>query len=337
MFTNIKQGEGNFIEVAQDGNCPTIASLNMVDCTFHEVEMSVHQDQKWFDRTFTFSFGKSKFDNRPKQCSCADFDEFASVFDENRAPRKGMYQITAAMAGDGRRCKDNAMPRNWIAFDLDGALVNGECSPLSDDLFAETRLAFGQIGLGLTYETASSICGARRARFVLALDSAISREPAKRLCEFIQGLLPVGGYWDESVYKAEQPLYLPPIGVQVVRFGSEPICVDEALGMCPPPKVRQYTPRTPVLGEMASLLLGALNEMGMVISEERSGKSTIICPWSNEHTDGRPEAAYFAPSESNGGLGGFKCLHAHCANRNVGHLMKFVEDYAIAAEVRYAA
>ena len=52
MFTNIKQGEGNFIEFAQDGNCPTIASLNMEDCTFHEVEMSVHQDQKWFERTF---------------------------------------------------------------------------------------------------------------------------------------------------------------------------------------------------------------------------------------------------------------------------------------------
>lgn len=285
---------------------------------------------------FTFSFGQNKFDNYPRQCVCADFDEFASVFENTRAPRKGMYQITAAMGGDGRRCKDNAMPRNWVAFDLDGALEKGECVALSDDLFAEIRMAFAEIGQGLTYETASSVSGARRARFVLALDAAIPREPAKRLCEFIQGLLPAGGYWDASVYKSEQPLYMPPPDVKVVRFGTEPISVEEALGMLPPPKVRQYTPRTPVLGEMASLLLDAINEMGMVIGNDGSGKFTIVCPWADEHTDGRPEAAYFAPSDANGGLGGFSCLHAHCAHRNVGHLMKFVEDFAT-AEVRHAA
>lgn len=285
---------------------------------------------------FAFSFGQNKYDNYPAQCSCADFDEFASVFDETRAPRKGMYQITAAMGGDGRRCKDNAMPRNWIAFDLDGALEHGKCGPLADDLFAEIRMAFAEMGLGLTYETASSAPGARRARFVLALDAAIPREPAKRLCEFIQGLLPAGGYWDESVYKAEQPLYLPPQGVQVVRFGFEPISVEEALGMCPPPKVRQYTPRTPVLDEMASLALGALSEMGMVIKHDGE-KSIIVCPWANEHTDGRPEAAYFAPSDANGGIGGFCCLHSHCSHRNIGHLLKFIEDFALAQEVRHAA
>ena len=52
MFEKIKQGEVNFIQVAHNDNCPTISSWNMDDCTCHEVEMSVHQDQKWFERTF---------------------------------------------------------------------------------------------------------------------------------------------------------------------------------------------------------------------------------------------------------------------------------------------
>lgn len=51
MFANIKPGEVNFIQVSHNDNCPTIASWNMDDCTCHEVDMSVHQDQKWFEKT----------------------------------------------------------------------------------------------------------------------------------------------------------------------------------------------------------------------------------------------------------------------------------------------
>lgn len=52
MFDNIKQGEVNFLQVAHDNNCPTIRTWNMDDCTCGAVEVSVHQDQKWFEQTF---------------------------------------------------------------------------------------------------------------------------------------------------------------------------------------------------------------------------------------------------------------------------------------------
>ncbi len=51
MFDNIKQGEVNFLQVAHDNNCPTIRTWNMDDCICGAVEMSVHQDQKWFEQT----------------------------------------------------------------------------------------------------------------------------------------------------------------------------------------------------------------------------------------------------------------------------------------------
>ena len=51
LFDNVKQGEVNFLQVAHDDNCPTIRTWDMSDCTCGEVEMSVHQDQKFFERT----------------------------------------------------------------------------------------------------------------------------------------------------------------------------------------------------------------------------------------------------------------------------------------------
>lgn len=51
MFENIKRGEVNFFECVHEDGCPTIASWNMDECTCSKVEMSVHQDQEWFERT----------------------------------------------------------------------------------------------------------------------------------------------------------------------------------------------------------------------------------------------------------------------------------------------
>ena len=51
MLDNIKQGEVNFLSLAHDDSCPTIASWNMDDCTCGEVEVTIHQDQEFFERT----------------------------------------------------------------------------------------------------------------------------------------------------------------------------------------------------------------------------------------------------------------------------------------------
>ena len=63
-----------------------------------------------------------------------------------------------------------------------------------------------------------------------------------------------------------------------------------------------------------------------------NGKHEITCPWLHEHTDQVDQGtAYFEPSESYP-LGGFKCLHGHCADRRVSALHSFYGISKIAAK-----
>lgn len=62
-----------------------------------------------------------------------------------------------------------------------------------------------------------------------------------------------------------------------------------------------------------------------VIGETNDGALKIECPWQNEHSDGAGGATstiYF-PEGHNGGNRGFKCLHSHCQNRNIGDLIEW--------------
>jgi len=49
------------------------------------------------------------------------------------------------------------------------------------------------------------------------------------------------------------------------------------------------------------------------------GKHDVLCPWAHEHTTGDGGTAYFEPSGAYL-LGGFKCLHGHCADRHISAL-----------------
>lgn len=66
-----------------------------------------------------------------------------------------------------------------------------------------------------------------------------------------------------------------------------------------------------------------LKEQNLYIRPLGEAKHEIICPWQHEHTSGNGGTAYFEPSESIP-LGGFKCLHGHCANRHMRELREFL-------------
>jgi hypothetical protein len=64
------------------------------------------------------------------------------------------------------------------------------------------------------------------------------------------------------------------------------------------------------------------------------GKHDITCAWVTEHTaaaDGG--TAYFEPDD-HWPIGGFKCLHGHCANRHLRDLLRFLDIDANAARMR---
>ncbi|MDP1647853.1 MAG: hypothetical protein Q8M01_06600 [Rubrivivax sp.] len=71
-------------------------------------------------------------------------------------------------------------------------------------------------------------------------------------------------------------------------------------------------------------VLVALRNHGLYKAPLGDGKHDITCPWVQEHTGAADGGtAYFEPDDS-WPIGGFKCLHGHCAHRHVRDLLRFV-------------
>jgi hypothetical protein len=81
-------------------------------------------------------------------------------------------------------------------------------------------------------------------------------------------------------------------------------------------------------------VLVALRDRGLYKAPLGDGKHDITCPWVKEHTsemDGG--TAYFEPDD-NWPIGGFKCLHGHCAERHVRDLLRIVNIEVAAARMK---
>lgn len=267
----------------------------------------------------TFSIGRCLYDNYPEDRSVSDFDAFIQVFEEVRSPKKGGYYITPTFDGDGRRSNSNCGLHRFAGFDLDGG-ISGE---LADDEFAEICIQMSA-WRGLRYETSSSKPSNRRARFLLELDRPVSREEGLKIRKFIRTLMPSFGNWDKSCDNPTQPLFMAGTATQIVRFGKEPLPVDEVLRLVPPPRlsmVRKFN--NPIT---AGSLLTRLMSLGFWQKSLGNDMHLVKCPWAGEHSDGRTEAYYFEPGEINGFTGGFHCFHGHCQHRNIGHLIHLMDS-----------
>ena len=81
-------------------------------------------------------------------------------------------------------------------------------------------------------------------------------------------------------------------------------------------------------------VLIALRDRGLYNAPLGEGKHDIICPWVTEHTGAvNGGTAYFEPDD-NWPIGGFKCLHGHCAERHVRDLLRFVDIEVNAARMK---
>ena len=81
-------------------------------------------------------------------------------------------------------------------------------------------------------------------------------------------------------------------------------------------------------------VLIALRDRSLYNAPLGEGKHDIICPWVAEHTGAvNGGTAYFEPDD-NWPIGGFKCLHGHCAERHVRDLLRFVDIEVNAARMK---
>lgn len=81
-------------------------------------------------------------------------------------------------------------------------------------------------------------------------------------------------------------------------------------------------------------VLAELSERGLYKAPLGDGRHDITCPWVQEHTgavDGG--TAYFEPDD-NWPIGGFRCLHGHCAGRHIRDLLAYLNIEISAARMK---
>ena len=81
-------------------------------------------------------------------------------------------------------------------------------------------------------------------------------------------------------------------------------------------------------------VLAALRSCGLYKAPLGDGKHDITCPWVREHTDEVDGGtAYFEPDDRRP-IGGFKCFHGHCADRQIRDLLRFLDIEVNAARMQ---
>ena len=187
-----------------------------------------------------FSRGKDRFDNKPEQRSCNSFDDFEQAVISDLSPEKGLAFICSPIQSGVHydkpkkypgvntwRLKDNALPRQFIAFDFDGFS--------SPETFDAVRV-FMQRYRGFCYTTASHTEEKPRARVILLASRPMSRDECENVSETLEieielSVGPGGIKFDTSVYRGEQPIYTPVVGARTFSFHGKAVEVDTLLNI----------------------------------------------------------------------------------------------------------
>ena len=186
---------------------------------------------------YYYSRGSAKHDNYPEQLTATNFGDFANKIATDISPSKGQTYFCAEMSygphddpkkfpGDGHwRLASHAKKRQFIAFDFDGFS--------EPEVFDNLRNHFAKYS-ALLYTTASSTALAPRARAIADLDREVDRHEGKLIGAAIQAELEtifgVGSInFDDSVYRAEQPIYTPVLGAAIWLTQGKSVNVDSYL------------------------------------------------------------------------------------------------------------
>lgn len=266
----------------------------------------------------TYSRGRRYNDAYPEQRSAETFEAFAEAVLSDRAQAKGEQYIAAPMRvngnGKSHRGKDDALPSKFLAFDVDG---------VADAETGHALISALQGFAGFAYTTASSAPECPRYRIVLAVTRPMDRTERQRVSLAVQRRLDdqVGAgliTWDVSVYRAEQPIFLPLADAAVYRFaGVSAVDVDAMLAVAPDLEHRPDSHDRAARIATDDPVLAELHRRGMVKRQLEPGKYAVVCPCSHEHTSESNETStiYLLPSFGGVRYGKFNCLHSHCVDR----------------------
>lgn len=171
-----------------------------------------------------YSRGRNLKDNRPAQRMAADMTEFIANLDADRATSKeGAAYVCGPLNGSGRRCAAGALPRRWVAVDLDRI----DAAALADVLqFFESLSA-------VSWLTHSSTSEVPRLRVIIELESPASRDQCIAIGDTLKiRMRDAFGdkvKWDASTFRPEQPVFVPPAWAQIQHFTGAPLTVTAEL------------------------------------------------------------------------------------------------------------
>lgn len=296
----------------------------------------------------TYSLGSSIYDNTPKQCSAADFDEFADSVLAAVSKAKHMQYVCGPFSlGSSNkskneginywRCKNGALPRRFLPFDVDG---------FRDDIAMRDVIRFFSQWPMVWYTTSSHLAhddkhsGEPRARIILELDRNATREECIQLGRTIQSIVDaeLPGCvleWDSSVHKNEQPNYTPVKKGQPYEEGrvssldATPVNVDLLLKATTSETKKQT--KSFNTDQATDPILRELLARGMVKSQQSKGSYAVECPCSEEHTTESVETStlYYLPNFNGYAKGNFHCMHAHCNNRPQKDFLKALDVLSV--------
>ena len=145
-------------------------------------------------------------------------------------------------------------------------------------------------------------------------------------------------------WEGGMPLTIPELTLeQVDRIWAE---LEKRFGVSPSTK-NKASDRDATLNEAlrSDPVAVALKDGGHVISIERDGRMHITCPWAEEHsTESSDSATTYFPAHTGGyESGNFVCKHAHCADRTIDDLRRFLgfdsaeSDFSVPPEDAYSS
>lgn len=175
-----------------------------------------------------YSRGRAVTDDKPRQHEAADFAAFVAALDGDRAAdKKTAHYFCGPLNGDGRRCAEGALPRRWLAQDLDA---------IEADRLGDVLLWFAGFS-GAAWPTHSSKPEAPRYRIILELDREVTRGEAMRIGATLRGDLDAefgqAVKVDPCTERGEQPIFAPPAGVTLSRFMGDALDVERYLQAAP--------------------------------------------------------------------------------------------------------
>lgn len=276
---------------------------------------------------FAYSVGANRYDARPTPRRASNLREFARDLLAHRAPTKARARyVCPAFGGDGRRCAANALPRAWLALDVDG---------IDPDALVDWRLWLTH-WRGFGWPTASSSPNAPRERVIIELSEAVGRAHGIALGALVtrdvDAEFGAAVRVDPCTFRAEQPCFLPVGDVPPFYLLGDALDVPTWIAQAPEPP-----PEPPPLSEAAAAvadvcmraLLDSLGRAGLLTMPLANSLGYAMrCPWEAAHTErdapGNTATAVFFPAEANGWRGGFRCLHAHCAERSLRDLVQLL-------------